>query len=223
MKMHVALVCIASLAAAVLPAVSPAYAQAVAESQLPHSSVSVLVDPQLNDGRLVVRVAVKNLSGSPVPFGPSNVIVAKPSGQTITITPLPSLIEDVQMAAGISAAPARAAPTHGAYAAPQQSVRDGRVDVSGFTGGSTVGGDEYVRQSRPRKSKPTISQAEAEKQISTLKQAILQDSTLASGQIGAGQIVTEKLPLGKKEDRTLHLRVQVAGDEHGFTIEAPKE
>jgi hypothetical protein len=223
MKMRIKLVCMASLAAAALPAISPAYAQAVAESKLPHSSASVLVDPGLNDGRLVLRVAVKNLSGSPVPFGPANVTITKPNGQTIAITPLSSLIDDVRMAAGMSVAPDRAAPTQGAYAAPQQGVRDGRVDVSGYTGGSTVGSGEYIRQSRSRKVKPTISESEAERQIATLSQAILKDSTLASGQIGAGQIVTEKLPLGKKEDRTLHLRIGVADDEHGFTIEAPKD
>ena len=97
------------------------------------------------------------------------------------------------------------------------------MDVTGFTGGSTLGGDEYVRQSNRRKSKPTISSVEAEAQIAALKQVILQDLTLQPGQIAAGQVVTEQLKFGKEEDRTLHLRIRVGGDQHDFTIQAPKD
>lgn len=225
MKRHFSLAVLAMLGAAV-PATSPAWAQSAAESKLTRSSVSILVEPQLNDGRLVVKVAAKKLGGSPVPFGPSSINIAKPAGEAIAIYPLSRLVDDVRMAAGLSAETApTTAPTQGAYAAPQQNVRDGgRMDVTGFTGGSAVGGDEYVRRSRAsRKAKPTISEADAAQQIAILKQAILQDSTLSPGQVAAGQVVTEKLKFGKKEDRTLHVRVRLAGEEHPFTIEAPKE
>ena len=46
-----------------------------------------------------------------------------------------------------------------------------------------------------------------------LKHAILQDQTIAPGQIAVGQIVSEKLKFKKDEDRTLHLVVQIAGDD----------
>jgi len=225
MKKHISLVASAALAAAVLPPSSPARAQSVAESKLPQSNVSVLVEPRLSDGRLVIKVAAKNLGTSPVPFGPTNVGVARPDGQAIAIYPLSSLVEDVRLAAGLSPATAsRTVPTHGAHAAPRPTTTDGgQMDVTGFTGGSTVGGDEYVRQSNRRKSKPTISSVEAEAQIAALKQVILQDSTLQPGQIAAGQVVTEQLKFAKGEDRTLHLRIRVAGDQHDFTIQAPKE
>jgi len=227
MKRRTSLVCSAILALTTLAGSSPASAQAVAESKLPQSSVSVLVEPQLNDGRLVIRLAAKNLGASPVTFGPSSVSIAKPGGETVAVMPLAILIDDVRVAGGlpVTTAPAMA-PTQGAYAAPQQNIRDGRVDVSGFTGGSAVGGDEYIRQNQSRsksKTRPTISAAEAEAQIAALKQGILQDSTLAPGKIAAGQVVTEQLKFGKKEDRTLHLRVRVANEEHSFTLAAPEK
>lgn len=214
------------MAAATLAPANPAVAQPVAESKMPRSSVSVLVEPKLSDGRLVIKLAARNSGAAPVPFGPSAISIAKPSGEAVAIYPLVRLVDDVRKAAGLSAEAAPAtAPTQGAYAAPQQNVRDGgRMDVTGFTGGSTVGGDEYVRRSRSsRKVKPTISEAEAAQQIAVLNQAILEDSTLAPGQVTAGQVVSDKLKFGKTEDRTLHVRVRVAGEEHAFTIAAPKE
>lgn len=226
MKIRYLLLCSAMLAATMPAIASPASAQSAAESKLTQSSVSILVEPQLNDGRLVIKVAAKNLGGAPVPFGPSAISIAKPSGEAIAIYPLSRLVDDIRAAAGLSpdTAPATA-PTQGAYAAPQQNVRDGgRMDVTGFTGGSAVGGDEYVRRSRSsRKAKPAISEAEAAQQIAALNQAILKDSTLAPGQVVAGQLVSEKLEFGKKEERTLHVRVRVAGEEHTFTIAAPKK
>lgn len=226
MTMRYLLLCSAMLTATMPAIASPAWAQAAAESKLVQSSVSILVEPQLNDGRLVIKVAAKNLGGAAVPFGPSAISIAKPSSEAIAIYPLAHLVDDVRMAAGLSAETAPAtAPTQGAYSAPQQNVRDGgQMDVTGFTGGSTVGGDEYVRRSRSsRKVKPTISEAEAAQQIAALNQAILKDTTLAPGQVAAGQLVSEKLQFGKKEERTLHVRVRVAGEEHPFTIAAPKE
>jgi hypothetical protein len=196
---------------------------AAAESKQAHSNVSVLVEPQLNDGRLVVRIAAKNLGSTPVPFGPSNVSIAKPSGQAIALYPLGSLVDDVRMAAGMAPETPATAPTQGAYASPQMNVHDGRPDVSNYTGGAAVAGDEYIRRNRQvRRGKPTISEAEAQSQIAALRQAILQDGSVAPGQITAGQVVSERLRFKKGEDRTLHLRVRFAGDEHGFTIEAPE-
>jgi hypothetical protein len=207
-----------------VPVVAAQPAPTVAESKHAHSSVSVLVDPQLNDGRLVVKIAAQNKSTTPVPFGPSSISVSKPNGEQIALLPLARLIGDVRLAAGMSDQGAtQQAPTAGAYAAPSVSVGSGgRPDVSGYTGGSGIAGDEIIRRNQQRaRTRPSISEEQAEEQIATLKQAILQDTTLQPGQVAAGQIVSEKLTFRKGEDRTLHLRIRIAGDEHGFTIAAP--
>jgi hypothetical protein len=208
----------------VLASPAPIRAQAnpaVAESKLAHSSVSVLVEPQLNDGRLVVRIAAKNFGATAVPFGPANVVISKPAGEVVALYPLQALLDDVRIAAGMTPESSETALTQGAYASPQMNVRDGKVDPTGFTGGSTVGRDEYIRRNQKHAGKPSIGKAEAESQIAALKRAILPDSSLAPGQIAAGQVVSQKLTFKRGEDRTLHLRIRFAGDEHAFTIEAP--
>jgi hypothetical protein len=91
------------------------------------------------------------------------------------------------------------------------------MDVTGYSNSAAVGSTEAMRW-----SKPTIDRATAETQVAALKAAILQDRTIAPGQIAVGQIVSEKLKFKKGEDRTLHLVVHIAGDEHGFTIAAPQ-
>ena len=199
----------------------------VAESKLAHSSVSVAVEPQLNDGRLVIKVAAKNGTAAPVPFGPGAISISSVAGQPIALSSLEKLVNDVRVAAGMKPEPVpHQTATAGAYAAPQMQVNSaGQADVSNYTGGSAIGSEEIIRQSNTpsQRAKGSIDRKTADAQIAALKQAILQDTTIAPGQIAVGQIVSEKLKFRKGEDRTLHLKVRVAGDEHGFTLAAPSD
>ena len=198
----------------------------VAESKLANSSVSVLVDPKLDDGRLVIKIAAQNRTVAPVAFGPGSISVSKPNGEVIALLPLQRLIDDVRVAAGERVQPGpSSAPTADAYATSDDAVRQGDhgPTINGYTGSSAVAPIAQLRgaQAAARPAKPTISKAEAEAQIAALNQAILQDTTIQPGKVAAGQVVSEKLKFRKGEDRTLHLRISVAGDEHGFTIAAP--
>ena len=218
------LICSALMAISVPAAAqAPAATGAVAESALANSSVSIAVEPALNDGRLVIKIAAQNRSKAAIPFGPASVSVAKPDGEAIALRPLDRLIDDVRVAAGL--APVQVQGTTGAYAAPIMPVNsEGQVDVSGYTGGMAVAPDENIRRVRSRtKAKGSISAEDADRQIATLNAAILKDSTVQPGQVAAGQVVSEPLKFAKDEDRTLHLRIRIAGDEHGFTIAAPKK
>ncbi len=205
-----------------VPATAAPVASEIADSKQAHSTVSVAVEPQLNDGRLVVKIAAKNNSAASVPFGPGSITISTVAGQPIALSPLPKLINDVRLAAGeASEAPPGGAPTQGAYAArqqPQGSDGSGRMDVTGYSAGASFAPTETARW-----SKHLIDPKTADAQIAALKQAILQDTTIAPGQIAVGQVVSEKLKFKKGEDRTLHLVVHVAGDEHGFTIAAPAD
>ena len=199
----------------------------VAESKQAHSTVSVAVEPQLNDGRLVIKVAAKNGTDAPVAFGLGSIVINKAAGEPIALSSIQQLINDVRIAAGMPTEGAPGdAPTEGAYASrPQPVAQDGagRMDVTGYTGGSAIGPAEFVRRTKQvsPKSKPSIDRTTAEAQIAALKQAILQDSMIRPGQITVGQLVSQKLKFKKGEDRTLHLRVRIAGDEHSFTVAAP--
>ena len=214
------LFCAAILLASPVTGAPPA--PEVADSKLANSTVSVAVEPQLNDGRLVIKVAAKNGTSAPVAFGPGSISISTVAGQPIALSSLQKLINDVRLAAGMAGdAPPGGAPTQGAYAMRQQpgaADGSGRMDVTGFTGGSAVGSSETVRW-----SKHLIDRKTADAQIAGLKKAILQDSTIAPGQIAVGQVVSEQLKFKKGEDRTLHLKVRIAGDEHGFTIAAPSD
>jgi hypothetical protein len=180
-----------------------------------------MVEAALSDGRLVVKLAAKNLTSAPLAFGPAMISITKPSGETIALYPLAALINDVRVAAGMAtdAAPHVAAQ---AYAAPQLPTRGGKLDVTGYTGSATVSGDEYIRRNQPRKGEARISKAEAQTQIAALRQAILQDSSIVPGQIAVGQIVSDKLKFAKGEERILHVRVRIAGDNHSFTVAVPQ-
>ena len=222
------LICGAVLFAQAAPAAAQApggAAVTTAESVQPSSSVSIVVEPALSDGRLVVKMAIQNRGATPLPFGPGNVSIAKLNGEPVAIMPLERLIDDVRVAAGES--PQVGIGTHAggsAYAAPVMPTNsEGQVDVSGYTGGMGLSGDETLRRSRPdrAKRKATITPQEAEAQIQALKAAILKDQSLQPKQIAAGQLVSEPLKFKKDEDRTLHLRVRAAGAEHSFTLMAP--
>jgi hypothetical protein len=214
------LFCTATLLA--VPGIAAPPAAEIADSKQAQSTVSVAVEPQLSDGRLVIKVAAKNNSAAPVPFGPGSISISTVAGQPIALSPLPKLINDVRVASGeASEAPAGGAPTQGAYAMRQQprgADGSGQMDVSGYSAGSSLSAAETTRW-----SKHLIDRKTADAQIAALRQAILQDTTIAPGQIAVGQIVSEKLKFKKGEDRTLHLVVHVAGDEHGFTLAAPSE
>ena len=215
--------CALTLALPSAVSAAPPTALPMADSVQPGSSVSLAVEPALSDGRLVIKLAIKNLAGTPVQLGPSNVTVSKPTGEPIPLYPMQDLINDVRVAAGmpIERAPG-GAPAAGGYAAPQMPVTaSGQVDVSGYTGGTAVAGDETVRRTR-RSGKPSIGNEEAHRQIAALRSAILQESSIEPGQIAAGQLVSRKLNLKNGEDRTLHVRIQIGADEHAFTIAAPK-
>jgi hypothetical protein len=206
----------------IAPAAAAPPAQEIADSKQPHSTVSVAVEPQLNDGRLVIKIAAKNSSAAPVPFGPGSISITTLAGQAVPLTPLQKLINDVRMAAGMGAegrpGEAPAASTYASRAAPVAQDGAGRMDVTGYSNSATVGSTEAVRW-----SKPTIDRTTAETQVAALKAAILQDQTIAPEHICVGQIVSEKLRFKKGEDHTLHLVVHIAGDEHPFTIAAPQD
>lgn len=202
------------------PAIAAPVPAPIAESKQAHSSVSILVEPQLNDGRLVIKIAAKNGSGAAVPFGPAAISISKVNGDPIPLSTLQQLVNDIRLAAGMptGAAPG-GTPTTGAYASRVQPVAtdgSGRMDVTGYTNGSAMAPDE-MRQW----SKKTLDPAAANTQIAALKQSILQDTTIQPGQIAVGQVVSQKLKFNKSEDRTVHLRIHIGGDEHGFTIAAP--
>jgi hypothetical protein len=203
------------------PAVAEAPAAGpVAESKADHSTVSLEVEPKLDDGRVVLKLAAQNRTAAPIAFGPADVTIARLNGQPVPLMSLQQLTNDVRLAAGMK--PDVAAPTSNTYATQAMTTDStGHLDVSNFHGSMGISGGQIVRDTSH--NKPSISRAQAQQQIDGLKQAILQDSTMAPGQIAVGELVSAPLKLAAGEDRTLHVWVKIAGDEHSFTIAAPAQ
>lgn len=179
------------------------------------SAVSISADPALSDGRLVLRVAAQNRTRAPVAFGPASVRIATAAGESITIRPLESLIAEVRSAAGMEEPGSVSV-----VAAPAITTNNaGQKDVSGYTGGM---GNVVAQGTRKRKPRPA-EVAAAEKQIAALKAGILADTTIAPGQLAAGQLVTEKIKFRNKRERGLVVTVSLAGEEHSFRFDAPAD
>jgi hypothetical protein len=129
---------------------------------------------------------------------------------------LAALIRDVRVAAGMEDATATVAAQQSAPAMNTNFA--GQKDVSGFTGGMASGSVAQPAGKRTRKSADT---AGAEKQIAALQAGILADTSIAPGQVAAGQLVSEKIKFRNKRERGLVVTVTVAGEAHSFTFDAP--
>jgi hypothetical protein len=183
------------------------------------SSVSVVAEPALSDGRFVLRIAAQNRTREPVAFGPAAIRITTAAGEPVPVRPLAALIRDVRAAAGLDAQ--HAAPT---VAAQQSSPAmhsnfSGQKDISGFSGGMTSGPVVQSERKRPRRPADT---AAADAQIATLQAGILADTSIAPGRVVAGQLVTEKLRLPDKRKRGLIVTVTLAGEVHSFRVDAPQ-
>ncbi len=60
-----------------------------------------------------------------------------------------------------------------------------------------------------------------QQQIAALNAAILHPLTIAPATAAGGQIVTEKIKFGRKEERTLRVSIEYNGESHEFNFPAP--
>ena len=113
----------------------------LAEFKLPHSSVSVAVEPQLERRTSGHQDCRDERHGCSCSIRPGSVSISSVAGQPIALSSLQKLINNVRLAAGMKPeAVPFSTPTAGAYAAPQMQVNSaGQADVSNYTGGSAIG------------------------------------------------------------------------------------
>jgi hypothetical protein len=112
-----------------------------------HGVVSVMSDPTLSDGRLVLKVVAMNRTQTAASFGPENVKVFTAAGTPVKLMSLDQLVQEATPAAGGGAD----TPTHGptVHAGPMMGHDSyGRPDVSGYTGGNDRMNGMDVSQTR---------------------------------------------------------------------------
>jgi hypothetical protein len=208
-------------AATILTCAAPAAAQDLKglDSVQPSSSVSIMPDPVLQDGRLVLRVAAKNSGNAAVTFGSANVQVTTAGGRSIAVMNRNDVIAEAS--GGGKGKRGAKSDLPSAYSGPQMvQGSDHLMDVSNYTGGmASTGGANMVHEAPEQNAAPPPAGSTA----AALDAALLKEGNLAPGQMTMGQVVTEKMKLKKNDGRALHVVVTVGGDSHSFDFPAPPE
>jgi len=184
-----------------------------------HGVVKVQSDPTLAEGRLVLKVVAFNRTTTVSSFGPDDVKVFTAAGQPV---PLMTLEQLVQEARGPSGGSRTTVDTFGTSGPTITHDAAGRPDVGNFTGGSnSMGTSVATRDRRPEPSKP--DDPKVQQQIAALSAAILQPSPVAPSAAVGGQVVTQKIKFGRKDERALRVVVEFSGEQHVFEFAAPGE
>jgi len=178
-------------------------------SRTSKAEVHLIADPTLNDGRLVLKIVVLNLSGTAQPFGPDAVQV---SAGAMPI----ALASRATLLAGLSGADKAGEETAHAHAAAALPVTaSGQTDVTSFTGGMAAGTGGIPNASLDRAERRANPKAAA-----ALDAVLLKPMIIAANSADGGQVLTERL----KRSRTPEVTVAVAfaGEAHRFAVRVPR-
>ena len=179
-------------------------------------AVSIMTDPVLSNGRLVLKVAAHNQSDQPQQLHADDVHVFTAAGKPVGILSLDQLIAEVK---GTGSTGPGSTDSHQAssYSRPTTSTnRTGELDVTGITGASGT-----VSQSVPERRRAPVDDAATQAQVDALKAGILQTQTIAPSSASGGQIVTEKIKFARKDEHALRVVVDFNGEQHEFNFAAP--
>ncbi len=178
-----------------------------------HGLIKVVPDPTLSDGRLVLKVVAFNRDRSSASFGPDSIKVFTAAGQPVPLMSLEQLVSEARGSHG-----ARTVNVFGSSAALVGRDQAGRPDVSNYTGGgNSMGATISTHPSASGKEDPKVQQ-----QIAGLQAAILQPLTIASGSAAGGQVVTQQIKFGRKEEQALRVLVDFNGEQHEFNFVVPR-
>lgn len=180
--------------------------------------VSVVADPALSDGRLILKVVAYNKTDQPASFSDDQVKVFKASGKAVKLISVNQLIAEVKGESPDSRTERHNPANYGGRPIGQDDA--GRPDVGGYTGGGAqMGGmvSPHTDTNAPVRGEDPATRA----QIESLKQGILHPMTIAPSKAEGGQIVTEKLRFGRKDERALRVTVSFNGEEHEFDFVPP--
>jgi hypothetical protein len=184
-----------------------------------HGVVSVMSDPTLSDGRLVLKVVAMNRTQTPASFGPQDVKLSTAAGTPVKLMSLDQLVQEARAATGGGTDTMTHGPT--VHAGPMMGHDSyGRPDVSGYTGGNDRMTGMDVTQTRIA-GKAVKDDPKVQERIANLNAAILHDLTIAPAAVAGGQVVTEKLKFARKEAHDLRLVVGFNGEQHEFEFAAP--
>ena len=200
---------------------NPGAAGAVMSVTKPSGEVSIVPEPKLVNGELILKVVALNQSQKPAAFGPEDIQISTADGKTVPIMSLDALIAQVRSQAGGSSAGSGSYNSSYVSGPATTTNHFGQPDVHNFTGSSAPIGGQISPEAPVNTG--AADRAAVQQQIASLKAGILQDVTIAPGDAEGGELVTQAIRFHWREKHTLHIVVHFNGEEYDFELPAPQE
>lgn len=183
--------------------------------------VSIAPEPRLANGELILKVVALNRSQKAATFGPQDIRITTAGGKAVPIMSLQALIAQVK--ADAAAGQAGSGSYNSSYTPGPVTTYNqlGQPDVHNFTGSSAPLGGQ-INPEAPVGGTRTAG-AELARQIASLQAGILQDTTIAPGEVKGGEVVTQRIRFHWREKHTLRIEVRFNGEQHAFELPAPPE
>lgn len=182
--------------------------------------VTLNSDLVLNQGRLVITVGAFNKGMQVTELSQSAIAITTASGKPVPLASLAQLEDETRVALG--GKPVSSPDNYQQMSAMQRPVdttASGERDVSGYTGGDTLGSSVSTKS---RKKAEPGSEAKIKEAVDNLHLAILQKVSVEPRAAAGGQVVTQSFKFARGEPRKLKMTVDFAGEQHEFEFEVPK-
>ena len=184
--------------------------------------ISIVPEPKLVNGELILKVVALNQAQKPATFGPQDIQISTADGKAVPIMSLDALIAQAKADAG--AGPRGTGSYNSSYSSGPATTYNqyGQPDIHNFRGGSAPLGGQ-INPEAPVGAGTKGDSVALQQQIASLKAGILQDATIAPGEVKGGEVVTGRIKFHWREKHTLHIQVRFNGEQHEFDLRAPPE
>ena len=180
--------------------------------------ISIVPEPHLVNGELILKVVALNHSQKPATFGPEDIRISTAGGRSVSIMSLAALIAQVKAdAQGGSTGSYNSSYTPGPATTYNQF---GQPDVHNFSGNSAPLGGQVNPETPVRTG---ADGAALQRQIASLEAGVLEDISIAPGEVKGGEVVTAPVSFHWREKHTLQIVVRFNGEEHEFELPAPPD
>lgn len=180
--------------------------------------ISIVPEPHLVNGELILKVVALNHSQKAATFGPEDIRISTADGRSVSIMSLAALVAQVK-------ADAQAGST-GSYNSsytpgPATTYNQfGQPDVHNFSGNSAPLGGQVSPEAPIRAGGDS---AAVQRQVASLEAGVLQDISIAPGEVKGGEVVTGRISFHWREKHTLQIVVLFNGEQHEFELPAPPD
>lgn len=185
-------------------------------SNMKRGEVSIVAEPVRVNGELILKVVALNHGPAAAALGPEDVSITTADGKPVAVMSLAELIAQAKSAAGVSAGSQDNMPGQSGPVVTRNLA--GQPNINNYAGGTSLSGTVGNSSDEESAGGPTLAA-----QIASLKAGILQDVTVAPGEVKGGEVVTQPIRFHWREKHTLRITVRFSGEQHEFELQAPPE